>query len=170
MADELVNRVAASGLETFDLADYYPKQEIVDFDLRDWLFHGLILKEKDFRENIEKHDWSVYSEKIVNVYCTTDAVIPVWAYMLITVKLTGIAEWIFAGNRTEMLKAWYAKELRNLNIDDFKQKRIVVKGCGDVPVPEEAYLEITRLLLPHVKSIMYGEPCSIVPVYKQKKD
>jgi hypothetical protein len=138
-------------------------------DLKEWLFQGLIIREKDFREKVDQYNWEQHKGEIVHIFCSADAIIPLWAYMLITVKLAPFASWVFAGTESEMLKAWYAKELAKLNAEDFAGKRIVVKGCGDLPVPDEAYLEITRLLLPHVKSIMYGEPCSTVPVYKAKR-
>jgi hypothetical protein len=168
MAEEIINNVAASGLETIDLEDFFPKQEISMLDLKDWLFHGLILKEKDFRAMLDQHDWQSYDGRLVGVYCSADAIIPAWAYMLIMTRLEPHAAWVFAGSREEMLKAWYARELSNLNPGQYSGKRVVLKGCGNYPVPEEAYLEATRLLLPHVKSIMYGEPCSTVPVFKRK--
>lgn len=168
MSETIVNKVANSGLVSLNLEDYYPKEEIVVFDLKAHLFMGLILKEKDFRENLKNLDWSLYQNKKVAITCTADAIIPLWAYMLVVAYLQPVAKEIFTGTREEMQKHLFLKNIDAINADDFKDQRIVVKGCGDVNIENYAYAEITKKLLPLVKSIMYGEPCSTVPIYKKK--
>lgn len=165
----LVNRVAASGLITLDLADYLPNVEIATFDLKDYLFRELILREKDFRAALAEHDWQGYAGKTLLVYCSTDAIIPMWAYMLIAAYATPHAEDIFQGTPTEYYHQHLLRRLGELDPTEFAGRRVVVKGCGDQPVPAAAYLELTRRLQPVVKSLMYGEPCSTVPIYKQPK-
>ena len=168
MSDIIVNKVAESGLITIDLEEYYPKEEILIFDLRSYLFMELILKEKEFRASLQELDWNQYKDKIIAVTCTADAVIPVWAYMLVASSLQPFAKEIVFGSREEALKQSFIKNIQAINVSEYHDKRIVVKGCGDKSVGEFAYLEITKLLRPVVKSIMYGEPCSTVPVYKKK--
>lgn len=168
MSETIVNKVANSGLVSLNLEDYYPKEEIVVFDFKAHLFMGLILKEKDFRENLKNLDWSLYQNKKVAITCTADAIIPLWAYMLVVTYLQPVAKEIFTGTREEMQKHLFLKNIDAINADDFKDQRIVVKGCGDVNIENYAYAEITKKLLPLVKSIMYGEPCSTVPIYKKK--
>lgn len=169
MAEEIVNRVAKSGIQTIDLADYFPAEEIVVLDMKDWLFHGLILKEKDFREKLDTHDWMQYAQKNVTITCSTDAIVPLWAYMLFATRLTGIAAQIAFGTEEEFLSQHYRQALTGFSPADYADQRIVIKGCGEKPVPASAYVEITRLLVPYAKAIMYGEPCSTVPVYKKPK-
>lgn len=164
---EIVNKVASSGLITLNLEEYLPKEGIAVFDLKDHLFMGLILKEKDFREALKSLDWSVYQNKHVAITCTADAIIPVWAYMLITSYLQPVARDSFVGTKEELHKHLFLQNISAIDAEEFNGQRIVVKGCGEAEVGPFAYAEITRLLLPHVKSIMYGEPCSTVPVYKQ---
>ncbi len=166
--DLLVNKVANSGLITFNLEDYFPKAEIVSFDLKDYLFMELILKEKDFREALKNHDWTQYQDKIVLVYCSTDAIIPMWAYMLVAVYAQPFALEIFQGNEEAYLIQAYQKTLAKIDPTQFEGRKMVIKGCSDKPVPAAAYLEITRILRPVAQSIMYGEPCSTVPIFKQK--
>lgn len=167
MEDVFVNKVAESGLLTLDLEEYYPKDETAVFDLKDHLFMGLILKEKDFREALKNMDWSVYKNKNVALTCSADAVIPMWAYMLATAYLEPVAKNIFFGDEDFLHKTLFLKNLSKINTADYTGKRVVIKGCGDKSISESAYVEITRLLRPVVKSIMYGEPCSTVPIYKQ---
>jgi hypothetical protein len=169
MEEAIINRVAKSGIETIDLGDFFPEQEMVEFDIKDWLFHGLILKEKDFRQALEEHDWTAYQDKLVAIHCSNDAIVPVWAYMLLAMKLQPYAGRVVYGNRENLLNLYYQEVFSRLRPEDYSGKRMVIKGCGDKPVPVQAYSEITRLLMPYVKSIMYGEPCSTVPVYKQPK-
>lgn len=168
MAEEIVNKIAASALIQLDLEEYYPKEEIAVFDLKPHLFMELILKEKDFRESLQRYDWSVYQDKIVAVTCTADAIIPLWAYMLVVSYLQPMALDIIYGDEAEARKQIFLKNIRAIDTSVFEDKRIVIKGCGDLPIGEFAYMEITKRLRPVAKSIMYGEPCSTVPVYKKK--
>jgi hypothetical protein len=164
----IVNKVAESSLVTLNLEDYYPQQASVLFDIKDFLFMGLILKEKDFRAALLQLDWETYRNKNVALTCTADAVIPVWAYMLVASYLQPVANEVVFGNEEYMHKVLFLKNLSKINPTDFADKRVVVKGCGELPITEAAYVEITRILRPVVKSIMYGEPCSTVPIYKKK--
>jgi hypothetical protein len=166
MSNTIVNKIANSGLITIDLEKYLPGSEIVTFDLKDHLFMGLILKEKDFREALQKMDWSPYQDKYVAITCSADAIIPAWAYMLVVIYLQNGAKDVYAGTSSEMQKHLLIKNIAAIDVSEFAGLRIVVKGCGDVNIESFAYAEITKILLPVVKSIMYGEPCSTVPVYK----
>ena|ERR1043165_2331055 len=173
MNDSIINKVADSGLVTIDLEKYYPKEKTAIFDMKDHLFMGLILKEKDFREALKKYDWEKYRNKQVAITCTADAVIPVWAYMLVTSYLQPVASDIMLGDEKELHKKIFLKKLSEIDIRQYADKKIVIKGCGETPIGEFAYAEITKLLRPVAGSIMYGEPCSTVPVYKKqiiKKD
>ena len=169
MEEAIINKVAQSGLVTLDLEKFYPEDEIKVFDLKDYLFMELILKEKDYREALKNIDWSVYESKIVAICCSTDAIIPLWAYMLAVTYLEPIAKDIIFGKETEVLDILFLKNILKIDPGEFEGKRIVVKGCGDKKVPESAYIEITKILRPVVKSIMFGEPCSTVPIYKAAK-
>ena len=166
MPGEIINKVSQSELLTLDLEQFYPTENIRIFDLKPFLFMELILKEKDFRAALQSHDWSVYDGNIVGVYCSADAVIPVWAYMLITSYLQPFAKEIIMGNETTVLNQVITERIRAVNPEDYRNRRVVIKGCGDKPVGAFAYLEMTKLLRPVAKSIMYGEPCSTVPVFK----
>ena len=166
----LVNRVAQSGLVTIDLEELYPAGEIVSFDLKDYLFMELILKEKDFREALKTHDWSQYRGKNIAVFCSADAIIPMWAYMLVATYAAPFANDIAQTTPDLFAETAFLKKLSTLNISDYEGKRIVIKGCSDKPVPPSAYLEITRRLQPVALSIMFGEPCSTVPVYKRARE
>ena len=163
----VVNKVAESGIITFDLEDYYPKVETAVFDLKDYLFMGLILKEKDFRESLKNLDWEAYRNKYVAITCTADAIIPVWAYMLVVSYLQPVAKDAVLGDEKELHRTLFLKNLATVDVNEFTDKRIVVKGCGETPIGDFAYAEITKLLRPVAKSIMYGEPCSTVPIYKK---
>lgn len=165
---ELVNKVAESGIITIDLESFYPREEIIEFDLKDYLFMGLIIKEKDFREALKNLDTTPFSGKIAAIHCSADAIIPMWAYMLISAKLQPACKEVMMGNKDEALKKLILKNMQALRHGDYADKRIVLKGCGDLPIPAEAYLEATNILRPAARSIMYGEPCSTVPVYKKK--
>jgi hypothetical protein len=165
---EIVNKVAESGLITLDLELFYPKEEILSFDLKDHLFMGLILKEKDFRASLQSLDWSVYQGKTVALFCAADAIIPLWAYMLVTSYLKPFAKRVLSGTPEEARKQLFIENIRSLDPTQFSGSRVVVKGCGDIQIGEYAFVEITSLLQPVVKSLMYGEPCSTVPVYKMK--
>ena len=168
MSDEIVNKIATSGLITLDLEDYYPKEEIVVFDLKPHLFMELILKEKDFRATLQQLDWTVYQDKVVAVTCTADAIIPMWAYMLVATYLQPVAKDIIFGNEQAARQQLFLQNIAAIPASDYIDQRVVIKGCGDVPIGEFAYLEITKKLRPVVKSIMYGEPCSTVPIFKKK--
>ncbi len=165
----LVNRVAASGLITLKLEDFLPDSEFAEFDLKDYLFQGLILREKEFREAVREHDWSQYQDKILLTYCSTDAIIPVWAYMLVASKAAPFAADIFQGSREAYFDAYFREKLAALEMEKYTDQRIVIKGCSDRPVPVSAYVELTRRLRPHARSIMYGEPCSTVPIFKKPR-
>lgn len=169
MDKPLVNRVAQSSLKTINLEDYFPKGEIESFDLKDYLYMELILKEKDFRTALSEFDWSQYEGKNLAVHCSTDAIIPVWAWMLVVTKAEPYCHQAFLGDVDEFIRQSYVKELNNLTLEAYTDQRIVIKGCSAKPVPPSAYLELTKLLRPYAKSIMYGEPCSTVPIYKKKK-
>lgn len=170
MEDVIVNKVADSGLITLDLEEYYPKEETAVFDLKDHLFMGLILKEKEYREALKNLDWSSYQNKNVAITCSADAVIPMWAYMLTASYLQPVAKEVIFGNEDFLHRALFLKNLSKINPSEFTDKRVVIKGCGDKSISETAYVEITKLLRPVVKSIMYGEPCSTVPIYKKAKN
>jgi hypothetical protein len=168
MSEEIINKIAQSGLDTLDLEEYYPGQEIVVFDLKPFLFREMILKEKDFRAALQNIDWSLYQDKIVAVTSTADAIIPLWSYMLIAVYLQPFAKEIVMGDRQAALQQVFLANLQAIDIGRFTDKRVIVKGCGDLSVGGFAYMEIARRLRPVVKSIMYGEACSNVPIYKKK--
>lgn len=168
MSEEIINKIAASPLVQIDLEEYFPKEEVAVFDLKPHLFMELILKEKDFREALQNLDWSAYQGKIVAVTCSADAIIPMWAYMLITTYLQPVAKDIVFGDKKEAIRQLFLKNIAEIEIDRFADKRVVVKGCGDLEIGPFAYLDITKRLRPVVKSIMYGEPCSTVPIFKKK--
>ncbi len=167
MESKLVNRVAQSGLITLDLETFYPEGEIIPFDLKDYLFMSLILKEKDFREALKTHDWAQYAGKNLAVFCSADAIIPMWAYMLVAASAAPYARDVFQGTPEQYVEAAFLKKLAALDLSPYEGKRLVIKGCSDKPVPPSAYVEITRRLQPIALSIMFGEPCSTVPVYKR---
>lgn len=168
METEIVNRVASSPLITINLEDFYHPGERVVFDMKECLFMGLILKEKDFREFVKTHDWAQYAGKNVAITCTADAIVPTWAYMLVADKLQPFAHFFTFANLEGLENALFQQALANFDAAEYTGKPVVIKGCFDKPVPPGAYVEITRLLAPHVKSLMYGEPCSTVPIFKRK--
>ena len=168
MSEVFVNKVAESGLISFDLEEYYPKGEIKTFDLKGYLFMELILKEKDFRAALQTTDWDQYAKAHVAITCSADAIIPMWAYMLVASYLQPIAANVVFGDEKKLISTILLKNLASVKGEEFTDKRVVVKGCGEVAIPQEAYVEITNMLRPFVKSIMYGEPCSTVPIYKKK--
>ena len=168
MSEPFINKVAESGLVTLDLEQYFPRGEVALFDLKDHLFMGMILKEKDFREALKNKDWSVYQDKNVALFCSADAIIPVWAWMLAAAYLQPVAKELVMGDEKELHKQLFLKNIAAIDTAAFTDKRMVIKGCGDTPIGDFAYMEITKKLLPVAKSIMYGEPCSTVPVYKRK--
>ena len=168
MSEPFVNKVADSGLITLDLEKWYPREETAVFDIKDYLFMGMILKEKDFREALKAKDWTIYQDKNVALTCSVDAIIPVWAYMLVAANLQPFAKEIVMGDEKELHKTIFLKNLSTIDVQEFEDKRVVIKGCGETPIADYVYMEITRLLRPVVKSIMYGEPCSTVPVFKKQ--
>ncbi len=168
MSEPIINKVAESGLISIDLAQYFPTNEIVVFDIKPYLFMELILKEKDFRTSLNSIDWSIYQDKIVGIFCSADAIIPMWANMLIVANLTPFAKAIYFGDENKTRELVLLQAINNIDNSIYEDQRIVVKGCGDTPFGESAYIAITQKLRPVVKSIMYGEPCSTVPVYKKK--
>ncbi|MEO6230071.1 MAG: DUF2480 family protein [Ferruginibacter sp.] len=168
MSEVIVNKVSESALVTLNLEEYFPTEEIALFDMKDHLFMGLILKEKDFREALKTLDLQAYADKFVAVTCSADAVIPVWAYMLAASYLQPVAKEVAFATVEDLKQRLLLKNIGRININDFADKRIVIKGCGELPVGEAAYLEATKLLRPVAKSIMYGEPCSTVPIFKKK--
>lgn len=163
----IINRVASSPIVTLNLEDYYHPGERVAYDIAQHLFQGLILKEKDFREFIKDHDWSIYQGKNVALFCSEDAIVPTWAYMLLATKLTPHTNMIVFGEIEVLEFALFKEALSKIDLTLFENRPVVIKGCGDLPISESAYVEITRLLMPVAKSIMYGEPCSTVPLYKK---
>lgn len=168
MEEPFVNKVAESGLITLDPAEFYPTENIRIFDLKDHLFMGLILKEKDFRAALQGTDWTVYQDCAVGIICSADAIIPLWAYMLVASALEPYANFIIKGNEDQVREALFLRNIADINPKDYSGKRVVVKGCGEKTISEAIYVAITQRLRPEVKSIFFGEPCSTVPVYKKK--
>ncbi len=166
--EPIENKVANSGLITLNLEDYFHKGERVLLDIKDWLFRELLLKEKDFREHVKNHDWSQYTGKNIAFTCSADAIIPTWAYMLLAVNIEPFANRYVFGDLTSLETVLYQDALAKIDFASFTDMRVIVKGCSDVPVPVSAYVEITHKLSPHVKSIMYGEACSNVPIWKKR--
>jgi Protein of unknown function (DUF2480) len=165
---EFVNKVAESGIISIDLAQYLPAAQLMEFDIQPFLFMGMILKEKDYREALKQHDWEAYRNKIVCIHCSVDAIIPQWAYMLATTYLQPIAADVRFGNVQTVKNNYMREAIRGIDANAFADQRIVIKGCGDEALPDDAFIAITHKLLPVAKSIMYGEPCSTVPIYKKK--
>lgn len=168
MKDEIINRVANSKLITIDLEDYYPKGKRVFFDIKDWLFEGFVLREKDFRIKVSEYDWSQYQDSYLALTCSSDAIIPGWAYMLLSIQLEPFAKKIVIGTLDNLETSIYQDIINNLDISDFKDKPIIIKGCSNKPVPQNAYIMLSNKLKPLAKSIMYGEACSSVPLFKKK--
>jgi hypothetical protein len=169
MEEVLVNRVANSGLLTLNLEDYFPPQPIVGFDIKDYLYMGLMLREKDFRTALAEHDWTAYEGKILAVHCSADAIVPYWAFMLVGIQAAPFAANVLQCAPDAALSRLYDITISNIDAAEYRDKRIVIKGCSQKPVPVSAYLSLAHRLAPVAKSIMYGEPCSTVPLYKQKK-
>lgn len=164
---DIINKVAESGLVTINLEEYVAKGPRTAFDIAPLLVEGLLLREKDFRAFVESHDWSAYQDHYVALYCSTEAIVPQWAWMLLTVALAPYAAAVVAGDLQQLEIQLFEERLAALQSEDFRDRRVVIKGCGDIPVPLQAYLTLTRKLFPVVKSILYGEPCSTVPVFKR---
>ncbi|WP_299383323.1 DUF2480 family protein [uncultured Lacinutrix sp.] len=167
MAEEIINRVATSKLVVFDLEDYYPKGERILFDIKDWLYEGFVLREKEFRALVKEHDWSQYQDALVALTCTTDAIVPDWAYMLLSIKLQPYSKKIVLGDLEALEVSLYQDIITNLETTPFLDKPVIIKGCSKKPVPSSAYIMITNKLKPVAKSIMFGEACSSVPLFKR---
>lgn len=169
MSEKIVNRVAGSKLVTLDLEDYYPKGERLVVDISDWLYKGLILKESDFRESVRNHPWMHFEDKYVALSCSTDAIIPAWAYLLITTVLHPYAKKIVVGNLDLLENIIFQDIVNSIPTKPFENKPVIIKGCSNVDIPQTAYIRLTERLLPLVSSLMFGEACSSVPLYKKKK-
>lgn len=165
---DIINRVTESGLISLDLADYKPKIDIEGIDISNQLWQGLVLKEKDFRQWIKENNWEQFKDKAVFIYCSTDAIIPTWAFMLIASKLENNASIFLVGSKEDVQKQIILQNIKNENLNNFIDGRVIVKGCSDIPCPNFAMVELLKHLQPVVKSLMYGEPCSTVPIFKRK--
>jgi hypothetical protein len=165
---ELINKVAQSGIITLDLEQFLPERKVEGLDISQFLFRGLLLKEKDFRTAVKEFDWTVFSGKIVAVYCSTDAIVAQWAYMLLASALQDAGADFYIGTPGETEAQLLLNNIRNIAPEKYQDERVVIKGCGTQPLPDAAYLEITKLLKPYVKTLMFGEPCSTVPIYKKR--
>lgn len=166
--DEIINKVAGSGIVSIDLEEFYVPGERIIFDIKPHLFQEVILKEKEFRDFIKNNDWSVYKNKIVGIVCTADAIVPTWAYMLLGLALEPYAKRTFFATLTEIEALLFSEKLAALDVQKYKDARVVIKGCGEKPLPTNAYVQLSVILKPLAKSIMYGEPCSTVPLYKAR--
>ena len=171
MSEILVNKIAESGLITLKPEEWIPDQSLAEFDLKDYLFMGMILKEKDFRDSMKNHDWTQYKGKVVCVFCSADAIIPSWAYMLIATHAAPFAQNVFYGNAAQWRSTELLQLIAELDVTPYKDQRVIIKGCSEeFAIGPEIYLSLTNRLVPVVKSLMFGEPCSTVPVYKRPKE
>ncbi|HEX8378235.1 MAG TPA: DUF2480 family protein [Pedobacter sp.] len=166
--ENIVNRVAQSGLISLDPAELFPSGDRIVYDIKENLFHGLMLREKDFRDFIKEHDWPQYHGKHVAITCSTDAIVPTWAYMLLGNKMAPYAATIVFGSLDQLETVLFDRALAKFDFEKYRDQRVVIKGCGDIPVPVSAYVDLTAKLTSVAKSIMYGEPCSTVPIFKRK--
>ncbi|WP_338378905.1 DUF2480 family protein [uncultured Flavobacterium sp.] len=169
MEEEIINKVANSVLEVFDLEDYFPKQTILSIDVSQWLVEGFMLKEKEFRTSLKNHDWSQYKDSLVSIFCSTDAILPAWTFALVTVYLQPYAFKIVSGTKNDLLLHHYQDILNQIDFSVYDKKPLILKGCSNKPVPQEAYVLAIQKLMPHAKSIMFGEACSAVPLFKSLK-
>lgn len=167
--DQISNKVASSSLITFDLERYFLPGDRVLFDIKDHLFQGLMLKEKDFRDFIKEHDWKQYQHKYVAIHCSEDAIVPTWAYMLLAIALQPYSSKVVFGSAEELEVAIFQESLAKVNWSEYKDAKVVIKGCSKISVPVAVYVEVTNKLKPFVSSIMFGEPCSTVPLFKKTK-
>ncbi|WP_233899590.1 DUF2480 family protein [Tenacibaculum piscium] len=167
MSEEIINKIANSQLTTIDLEDFYPKGNRVVFDIKDWLYQGIILREKDFREHVKNHNWQQYDGNYVALKCSEDAIIPSWAYLLLTTKLTDFAKKVVVGDLELLETVLFNDIITNLNITEYQDKRLIIKGCSDKPIPQSAYTLLVSKIQPVCKSIMFGEACSTVPLFKK---
>ncbi|MEX0996995.1 MAG: DUF2480 family protein [Flavobacteriaceae bacterium] len=166
--EEIINKVANSKLKTLNLEDYYQEGTRVVFDISTWLFQGIVLKEKDFRENAKNHDWTQYKNSYVALTCSTDAIVPGWAYLLITSCLTPFARKVVVGDLTDLETILFTETLQKADFSEYTNLPVIIKGCSNKPVPENAYVMLLQKLQPIVKSLFYGEACSSVPLFKRK--
>jgi hypothetical protein len=166
--DEIINRVAESGIKTIDPEQLIPKGIRSEIDIKKLLFQGLVLREKVFRQFIKETNWQDYKDHFVNITCSTDAIVPNWAYMLIASNLSGIATKVIFGNKKDMESKLLLEAIDMLDLSEYIDQRVIIKGCSDEAITEEAYLNLTFILTPIVKSLLFGEPCSAVPIYKNK--
>ena len=166
--DEIINRVTSSSLITFDLEELYQHGDRVQIDIKDQLYEGLILKEKDFRAYIKNANWSQYQDKFVAIHCSVDAIIPTWAYMLLAIALRPYAQVTQFGTLEQLEEELYNKALSGINWQQFQNAKIVIKGCSKINVPTSAYFKVVEYLQPIAASLMFGEACSTVPLYKSK--
>ena len=169
MSETIVNRVAKSSIITIDLSEVYPKHKKFEIDISKWLYEGFILKEKEFRDSLKNTDWSNYNDSYVALYCSTDAIIPAWAYMLISTYLNPMTHKVIVGREIDLVALLFEDAITKMDISSYKDKPVIVKGCSDVKIPETAYLSLIKKLQPVVKSLMFGEACSAVPLYKPRK-
>lgn len=167
MSEEIVNRVANSQLVNIDLEDFYPEGDRVLLDIKDWLFAEQILKEKDFRKSVKDHDWKFYQNKYVALNCSAEAIIPSWAYLLISVELSPYAKKIVVGDLMLLETSIFQEIINDLSVDNYSDKPVIIKGCSNKPIPETAYAQLVSRLLPVARSVMYGEACSNVPLFKK---
>jgi len=167
--NEIINKVSNSGLMTLDLEDYYPSENRVQFDIKEFLFKEIFLKEKDFREKLKNHDWELYNNTYVAMVCSSDAILPSWAFMLITSYLQPYAKLIVLGDLKFLESSIYTRIIENIEVKEFENKKVIIKGCSNKPIPENAYIQLITKLKPVVSSLMFGEACSTVPLYKKPK-
>ncbi len=168
MTGEIINRVANSNLITIDLADYAPTSAIKILDIKDFLFEGIFLKEKEFRTSLKEFDFSAYTNKTVALNCSTDAIVPMWAFMLIASYLNNIASEIHFGTKKKVFQTIFTSNIDAIDATEFENKKVIVKGCGHIKLTEALYIAITKKLQNVVSSLMFGEACSAVPVFKKK--
>ncbi len=169
MEGEIVNKIAQSGLISIDLEDFYPTGERHLLDIKDWLYQGVILREKDFRESVKNYDWAQHQNAHVAVFCSEDAIVPLWAYMLLASKLEGVAQTVVQGDAEKLESTLFRNWLAYHNFSQYQDQRLIIKGCSRKPVPTDAFVDFVHRAQPFAKSIMFGEACSTVPVFKRKK-
>lgn len=169
MEEEIVNKVAQSSLVIFDLEDYYPTEELVVLDISQWLFQGFILKEKEFRDALKNFDFSIYKNKLVAITCSTDAILPSWAFMLVSSYVQPFAKMLVQGSKNQLINAYYQELINKLDFEPYKDQPVIIKGCSKKPIPEEGYVMATQKMMNYARSIMFGEACSAVPIFKKKK-
>ena len=169
MEGEILNKVERSGIVTFDLAEIYHPGKRMVLDIKDWLFNNLVLKEMEFRSFVKENNWEIYQNNNVAIYCSVDVIIPTWAYLLIASKLEPLAYHFVFGDLKDLEKSLYQRILSEKDYSEYKEKKVVIKGCADISIPDASYVELLRNLKPHASSIMFGEPCSTVPIYKKPR-